>query len=85
MAGKDVVVRYALFSNTFLWRKNYFKKALDKAASENDEERISKALEEYTWCVTKTDAIEDMFSDLNFYYEYYTTIVTARKKSFFDD
>lgn len=84
-AGKDVVDRYALFSNTFLWRKNYFKKALDKAASENDEERISKALEEYTWCVTKTDAIEDMFSDLNFYYEYYITIVTARKKSFFDD
>lgn len=83
-AGKDVVDRYALFSNTFLWRKNYFKKAFDAAAKDGDEERIGRTLEEYNWCVEKADMLEDMFSDLNFYYEYYVTIVTARKKSILD-
>lgn len=79
-AGKDVVDRYALFSNTFLWRKNYFKKALDAAVKRGEDEQVTKALEEYNWSVEKTDAIEDMFMDFNFYYEYYVTIVIAKKK-----
>lgn len=82
---KDVVDRYALFSNTFLWRKNYFKKALDAAALDGDEDKINKALEDYNWCLEKTEQIEDMFDDLNFYYEYYVTIVTAKKKTIIND
>ena len=78
--NRDVVDRYALFSNTFLWRKNYFKKSLDTAAKRGDEEQIAQALEAYNWCVKKTDALEDMFTDLNFYYEYYVTVVMAKKK-----
>ncbi len=80
-ADKDVLDRYALFSNTFLWRKNYFKRALDEAMIDN-EEQIKHALDEYNWCLSKTDEIEDMFNDLNFYYEYSISIFEAKKRVF---
>ena len=80
-ADKDVVDRYALFSNTFLWRKNYFKKALDAITRNGDDSMIDSAMQEYNWCIDKTNKIEEMFCDFNFYYEYYVTIMIARKKS----
>ena len=78
-AEKDTLDRSALFSNTFLWRKNYFKRALDSAVLAG-EEAIAHALDEYNWCLCKTDEIEDLFNDLNFYYEYYVSIFTAKKR-----
>lgn len=79
--GKDVVDRDALFQNTFSWRKNYFTKALNAATETQDEQKIETALAEYQWCREALERIDDMFADLNFYYEYYVTIVIAKKKS----
>ncbi len=75
-SNKTTMERYALFMSAFAWRKNYFKNQLNNAKTK---EEITIAMENYNKVVDTLDKIEDLFSDLSFYFGYYVTIAIAEK------
>ena len=79
--GKTMAQRYALFYSAFIWRKNYFRRRLDAARSEDE---TAAAMREYDAVLDLLDRIEGLFSSDAFYFGYYTTIATAQKRSMFD-
>ncbi len=75
---KDIDERYALFYSAFVWRKNYFKKKLEKTKSKQE---IELSLKEYNDIMSMLDKIENLFMDSSFYFGYYVTIAIGQKHS----
>lgn len=69
---KDADGRYFMFCNSFLWRKNYFKRQLAHTAN------LEKAMQDYAWVSSALEELEEMFYEPNFYYCYNIPIFIAR-------
>lgn len=65
--------RYAVFEESFSYRKNYFKKRLDKdPANQNNRD-------EYEWILAALEELEFLFLDASFYYSEMDYIAISRK------
>ena len=79
---KELEERYALFYSAFVWRRNYFKRQLELAQTQ---EQIESAMDEYNNVIALLDKIEELFSDKSFYFGYYVTIAMAQKNNFLEN
>ena len=79
---KELEERYALFYSAFVWRRNYFKRQLELAQTQ---EQIESAMDEYNNVIALLDKIEELFSDESFYFGYYVTIAMAQKNNFLEN
>lgn len=69
--GKDLIERVNMFHNSFSWRKNYYKRNLDKSSNP------SESIREYNWVCDTLEDIEEMYRDPLFYYCYCTPTFIA--------
>ena len=70
--GRDADERYCLFCNSYLWRKNYFKRQLDNAPD------VAENITNYSWALTALEELEELFNLPSFYYCYNIPICIAR-------
>lgn len=76
-ANKSMDERYALYYSGFVWRKNYFKNCVNSAETSDE---LEKAMAEYDEVINMLDKIENMFSDMSFYFGHGFIVAYAQKK-----
>lgn len=83
--NKNQVERYAIFTNTFSWRKNYFIRYLNQVSDSGDSALINEALEKYNQIVNKIEIVEEYFTNPDFYFAFFVTTAVGRKVEYISE